>query len=292
MSINKYGAFAAVAELRNITKAAEHLGYTQSGVSHLVSALEADLGIPLLLRSKAGTVLTPEGAELLPYIRRVLEAEQDVRSRVDDLRGVTAGKLRIGTFSSVAIHWLPKILAAFSAQYPGVEVSVINGTYSVVEEALLDNTIDCGFVTLPSKSEFTVTSLVRDRLLVVAAQGHGFGSRSSLTPQELVEQTFIVPAEGSNYDIGKLFAQAGVVPRTSLNINDDYAAVAMVQQGLGITILPELMVQNLPMKGLVSIPLRDTEREIGIAVQRTRCLSPAIRAFLHGVKEVLPTLVR
>ena len=289
MSTSKYRAFAAAAELRNITRAAELLGYTQSGVSHLINALEAELGVTLLIRAKSGTVLTPEGEALLPYVQRVLAAEQDVISKATDLRGLTTGKLRIATFSSVAIHWLPRILARFRECCPGVELSVTNGNYAEVEEALLQNAVDCGFVALPSREEFSVMPLARDRLLAVLSSTDPLADRTTLTPEDMTEKTFIMPAEGLNYSIGKLFSRAGVTLRARLDINDDYAAVAMVRQGLGVTILPELMVRDLPTGGLRWVPIKDSEREIGIAVHRSRCPSPAIRAFLGCVQEILKT---
>ena len=133
MANSKYRAFAKVAELGSITRAAGQLGYTQSGVSHLVATLEEDLGVGLLVRSKSGTILTEEGKALLPYINRILEAEQDLKNKVLDIRGLSTGNLRIGTFSSVAIHWLPGLLSGFKARYPGVEISVVNGDYAQVE---------------------------------------------------------------------------------------------------------------------------------------------------------------
>lgn len=287
MSMSKYHAFVVTAELHNITRAAGKLGYTQSGVSHLIGALEADLGVPLLIRSKSGTVLTPEGAALLPYAQRLLKLEEDIRNKAIDLQGLTVGNLRIGTFSSVAIHLLSRILSRFQDRYPGVEVSVLNGDYAAIENALLDNAIDGGFVTLPSREEFTVFPLVRDRLLAVVDAANPLGQAVDLEPQDLREQTFIVPAEGSNYNIGKLFAQAGISPKAWLNINDDYAAVVMVRQRLGVTILPELMVRNLPMEGLRAIPLRGSERVIGFATHRSRYLSPAVRAFLECTKAMV-----
>lgn len=284
MPSSKYLAFAAVAELGNITRAAEQLGYTQSGVSHLISALEAEIGLPLLIRSKSGTVLTTDGEAILPYIQKVLEAEQDLAHMALDLRGLNVGELRIGTFSSVAIHWLPGLLARFKADYPGVEISVFNGDYAQVEDRLLRNVIDCGFVTLPSRKEFAVRRLMNDRLLAVVPACSPLGRQEVLQPQALEPETFIVPAEGSNYDIGKIFAQAGVVPKDQLAINDDYAAVEMVRQGLGVTILPELMVKNLPMEGLCAVPLQGFDRAIGLAVHRSRYLSPVVRAFLSCVE--------
>lgn len=287
MSTSKYHAFVVTAETHNITRAADKLGYTQSGVSHLIGALEEELGVPLLVRSKSGTKLTQEGAALLPYVRRLLELEEDIRNMALDLQGLTTGNVRVGTFSSVAIHLLPRILSRFRDLHPRVEVSLFNGDYADVENALLDNEIDGGFVTLPSREEFTVFPLARDRLLAVVDEENPLGQSDTLDPRDLKDQTFIVPAEGSHYNIGKLFAKAEVSPKTWLNINDDYAAVVMVRRKLGVTILPELMVRNLPMEGLRAIPLRGSEREIGFAVHRGRYLSPAVRAFLECTRAVL-----
>ena len=286
---SKYQAFLTVAEVGNITRAAECLGYTQSGVSHLITALETEVGLPLLIRSKTGTALTPEGEAILPYIRKVLEAEQNLTHMAFDLRGVNVGELRIGTFSSVAINWLPGLLARFKELYPGVEISIFNGDYAQVEDRLMRSEIDCGFVTMSSRKEFEFQKIMNDRLLAIVPASSQLGSKLELQPTALAEETFIVPAEGSNYDIGKVFAQSGTFPKNQLAINDDYAAVEMVRRGLGVTILPELMVANLPMDGLCAIPLLGFDREIGLAVLRSRYLSPAVREFVSCVKDYFST---
>ena len=207
-------------------------------------------------------------------MQQLLCLEEDVRNKAIDLRGLTAGSLRVGTFSSAAIHLLPQILSRFQERYPGVEVSVLNGDYAAVETALVNNTIDAGFVTLPSRDEFTIFPLFSDRLLAVVDAENPLGKATVLELQDLKDQTFIVPAEGSNYDIGKLFAQADVYPQKWLNINDDYAAIVMVRRKLGVTILPELLVRELPMRGLRAIPLHGSERQIGLAAHHSRFLSP------------------
>lgn len=221
------------------------------------------------------------------YVQQLLCLEEDVRNKAIDLRGLTAGSLRVGTFSSAAIHLLPQILSRFQERYPGVEVSVLNGDYAAVETALVNNTIDAGFVTLPSRDEFTIFPLFSDRLLAVVDAENPVGKATALELQDLKDQTFIVPAEGSNYDIGKLFAQADVYPQKWLNINDDYAAIVMVRRKLGVTILPELLVRELPMRGLRAIPLHGSERQIGLAAHHSRFLSPAVRAFLECTRAVL-----
>ena len=102
MSNSKYAALAATMEHGSLTRAASALGYTQSGVSHLIRALEQDVGFSLLKRSKSGVELTPEGKRLMPYIQQILTAEKDMQRLCEELRGVSTGQLTVGTFSSAA----------------------------------------------------------------------------------------------------------------------------------------------------------------------------------------------
>lgn len=282
--VSKYRAFAVAAELKSLTRAAEKLQYTQSGVSQLIRSLEDEVGFPLLIRGRLGAMLTPEGKLLLPFVQRMLSAAQDVQNMAGDLRGVTAGTLMIGTFSSVAINWLPKLLHGFTENHPGVNIGVMNGTYSVVEDALKEGRIDCGFVTLPSREDFLVWPLARDRLMAVVNEKSALAALKEATITELADQPFIMPAEGYDYDIGKLFASASTMPNISFDIRDDFAAIAMVRQGLGITILPELMVTGLPPDGVRLIPVRVTGREIGIAVSHMRYCAPVVKAFVEYVR--------
>ena len=282
--IGKYKAFAAAAELKSLTRAAQRLQYTQSGISQLLRSLEDEIGFPLLVRGRLGAAPTPEGKQLLPYVQRMLAAAQDVQNMAADLRGAAAGTLQIGTFSSVAVNWLPKLLRGFAQEHPGVAIGVMNGTYSVVEDALSEGQIDCGFVTLPSREEFTVFPLARDRLMAVVGEESPLAALKEATAAQLADQPFIMPAEGYDYDIGKLFAAAGTAPNISFDIRDDFAAIAMVRQGLGITILPELMVKGLPLGGVRLIPIQGTGRKIGIAVSHMRYRAPAVKAFVEYVK--------
>ncbi len=285
MAYGRYRAFAAAAQYRSFTLAAEALGYTQSGVSHLVAALEQELGFPLLIRGKGGVTLTGDGETLLPYVKRMLAAEKDVMDVADDVRGLLRGTLRVGTISSIAINYLPPIIRDFGALYPGVEIALMSGSYADVEEALSEGRIDCGFVTLPSRPEFLVRLLLQDRLLAVVNAGSPLAGQSVLTAADIANEPFIVPAEGTDYDIGKLFDAAGVSPHISMEMSDDYAAVAMVRQGLGVTILPELLMEGIPRDNIMAVPLSGTSRRVGIAVERQHYQAPAVRTFIGFVKE-------
>ena len=287
--MQKYQAFSAVAELRSMTAAAEKLGYTQSGISHQIKAMEQELGLPLLKRTKYGVELTAEGTELLPAVGRLLLAEQEIREQAAALRKAYSGKLTVATFSSAMLRWLPEILERFSGRYPEIEISVVNGTYPEVVESLLSGTADCGFVNLPADPKLKVWPLKKDPMYVVVHEEDDLCAYSELTAEQLADKTFIVSAEGMDYDIGSFFTQAGVSPKLYLNLktSDDYSALAMVKSRHGFTILPELLVEALPMERLRAIPLRNFQREIGIAVRESRSTSPMAEAFLSCVRTVL-----
>lgn len=290
LSNSKYAALAAAVETGSLTKAAAQLGYTQSGVSHLIRALEEEVGFSLLKRSKNGVQLTPEGQRLMPCIQQILTAEKDIQCLCEELRGVSTGHIVVGTFSSVAIAWMPELTSRFSALHPGIRLEIRNDTYSPLEEALLHDQVDCAFVPAPSREEFITWPVYKDRLMAVMTCNSPLADRESLTAGELKELPYIVPAEGTNYDAGKLFSSAGVSPAIRFHAGDDYAALALVKKELGFTILPELLLRDATMEGLCSIPLLHSERKICIAVNKNRFLSPALQSFLTFVRETVPTL--
>lgn len=290
LSNSKYAALAAAVETGSLTKAAAKLGYTQSGISHLIRSLEQEVGFALLKRYKSGVQLTPEGQRLMPCIQQILTAEKNIHYLCEELRGVSTGHIVVGTFSSVAIAWMPELTSRFAALHPGIRLEIRNDTYSPLEEALLHDQVDCAFVPAPSRREFVTWPVYKDRLMAVMPATSQLAGKNSLTTQELKAYPYIVPAEGTNYDAGKLFSSAGVTPDIRFHAGDDYAALAMVRKGLGFTILPELLLGDTPVEGLCVIPLLQSERKICIAVNENRFLSPALQSFLTFVRETVPTL--
>ena len=120
MDTKKYEVFEKTVELSSLTKAAEELGLTQSGVSHIIAALEEEFGFPLLTRSRTGARLTPEGEKIMPFLRDILRSQEQLDQTAAELRGLSAGTVRIATFTSVAVHWLPGMMQEFQTLYPHV----------------------------------------------------------------------------------------------------------------------------------------------------------------------------
>ena len=125
MNTSKYKVFLKVAELGNITRAAEELNYTQSGVSHAISALEEEFGFPLLIRRRKGVILTPDGERVLPAIQNIVNSTEQLNQIVSAIKGLNAGTIRIGAFTSVAVHWLPGMIKGFQTRYPNVDFRLL-----------------------------------------------------------------------------------------------------------------------------------------------------------------------
>mgnify|MGYP000354417393 CR=1 FL=1 len=137
MSMQKYQAFVCAVEKGSLSKAAEELGYTQSGISHMMKSLEEEVGFPLLVRTATGIRPNPEGEMLLPYIRELLGSNENLEQSISAIRGVDTGRIRIASFFSVAVSWLPWILREFRRDYPNVDVQIIEGGADEVESLVL-----------------------------------------------------------------------------------------------------------------------------------------------------------
>ena len=244
MNLNKYEIFCKTADLHSLTKAAAAMGITQSAVSHIIADLEKEFGCPLLVRSRAGTRLTAEGERLLPFLRAVVAAEERLRREAAELHSPKAGVVRIGAFTSVAVHWLPGILKQFQKAWPEVEIRLLNGDYQDVNTWLAEGSVDVGFVTLPTDLGCRTMPLMSDRLLAVLPPEHPLAAKERVNLRDLSGESFISLLEGSNQDARRALEAAGVSPAVRYVTKDDYAIIAMVGQGLGVSIMPELLLRG------------------------------------------------
>ena len=168
----KYLAFVKTVEKGIFTRAAQDLDYAQSSVGKMVADLEREWGMKLLERSKSGVLLTSAGEQILPFLRNVLNGHQELESQICRMNGIETGVVRIGTFSSVAINWLPSIFAALQNDYPGIEYEMLLGDCDEVEGWIDEGRVDCGFLRLPTLSKFDTILLKQDEYKVVLPMGH------------------------------------------------------------------------------------------------------------------------
>ena len=148
VNIQKYQAFLKAIEYGSFTKAAEALSYSQSGISRMIGDLEQEWNIILLERGRGGVRLTSDGLRLLPYAQNVCAEYKKLQMQVDELHGLQSGLIRIGTFSSVATHWLPNIIQQFQKDFPNIDFELLLGDYAEIENWIVSGRVDCGFLRL------------------------------------------------------------------------------------------------------------------------------------------------
>ena len=283
MSIQKYEIFLRTLEAGSVSRAARDLGLTQSAVSHALSSLEERFGFPLLVRSRAGVRLTEEGKKVLPSVRTILTAEAQLRETVSSLHGLSTGTVRIGTFSSVAVHWLPAILKGFQEAHPHIRFKLLNGDYHDVEQWLEEGAVDLGFVSLPTRAPGRVIPLMKDRLLVILPKDHPLAGLPCFPISFARQESFISLLESSDQDLRRALNAEDIRPNVRFVTKDDYAIIAMVAQGLGIAIMPELLLEGR-RDGIAALELKpQASRTIALAVTETGERSPAAREFAEYV---------
>jgi len=173
MSIGKYTALLKAVELGSISRAAEQLGYTQSAVSRMIADLERDWGMELLHRNRPGIEVTSAGQQLLPILRSITADCAQLQYTVQELHGIQAGLVQVGTFTTVSDKLVPELLTSFHKQYPGISFKLLHSeSYSEIEEWLRRGKVDCGFVRIPSANDLDVHFLRRDMLAAVLPLDH------------------------------------------------------------------------------------------------------------------------
>ncbi|HWR23864.1 MAG TPA: LysR substrate-binding domain-containing protein [Feifaniaceae bacterium] len=280
MSIQKYMALLKTAEFGSFTKAAQLLGYTQSGVSHMINDLEKEWNISLLERDRSGVRITSDGQKLLPYVAAVCAAQDKLLNEIDELHGLQSGLIRIGTFSSVATHWLPNMIKLFQKAYPNIEFELLLGDYMEIENWIMQGRVDCGFLRLPTKLELESIYLERDRLLVILPEDHPLAGLERFPLSGLEGAPFLLLEKGEKTEISRIFEEHHITPNIRFTTWDDYAIMSMVENGLGISILPELILRRIPYR----IAKRELEvpayRRIGFVMKNQDSVSVAVKRFL------------
>ena len=284
MNITRYQIFLKVAERGNFTRAAEELGFTQSTVSHAIQTLETDVGLPLLVRNRSGVTLTADGRVLLPYITEICQAQHRLEEAAKDLKGMETGLVRVATFTSVSVQWLPYILKSFQQKYPGIEFEILPGDYNQIEQWVAEGRADCGFLRLPGAMGLDAWLLHQDQLRVIVPCSHPLAGREPFPRQALAELPFIQLDEGGDYEIGAVFDALGIRPNIQYTVKEDQTLLAMVSNGLGISIMPELMVRRSAFPVVQCRMEKTFSRTIGICVKDKNACSVSTRRFIEHVQ--------
>ena len=279
----KYLAFVRTVERGSFTKAAEDLHYAQSSVSKMIADLESEWGMTLLERSKSGVCLTSAGEQLLPYLRKALCGYDELEGQILRMQGLETGTVRIGTFSSVAINWLPNIFSKLRRDYPGIGYEMLLGDYDEVERWIADGRVDCGFLRLPTEGKFDTIPLTQDEYKVILPVGHPLAEKETIGVNDLNGQPFLLLEHGGKTEVTELLNACHVTPDIRFTTWEDFAIMAMAEKGLGIGILPDLILRRVPYRIEIRSLAEPYYRSVGLAMKDSDHLTPAVRKFIESL---------
>lgn len=281
MTITQLQVLIKTIELGSFTKAARVLNMTQPAVSHAISSIESELGVTILIRDKRkGLIVTDVGSRILVHIREILNGVEKIEQEVAMEKGHEVGTIRIGSFPSASAHFLHKMINHFKEKYPNLEVVLCEGTIKEVEDWLVSRVVDIGIVILPNK-EMEIVPLTKGKMVVILREDHPLCKKNAVTIRDLENEPIILCKGGYEPPIIDMFKQVNVPLRAEYVISTVTTALNMIQEGLGIAILAELSLTNLPK----NVQTRELEpqvwREIALAVPSLRDSSIAVQLFIE-----------
>ncbi|MEM8531985.1 MAG: LysR family transcriptional regulator [Chloroflexota bacterium] len=270
----------AVVQHKSFTAAANALSITQSAASHALASLEAELDNTLVERSRHGVVLTDIGARVFEHAQTILLHTESIRQETAAHNGLAAGKLRIGSFPSVSAQLLPSLIRSFQQRYRGIEIVMFEGTDQEVYDWIFNRIVDVGFVTQITEHVEKIP-IAQDELLLLVSEGHHLADRSAVSIQELAEEPFIISKAGCEPLVLALFQSAKVALQPQFEVSDATTILAMVREGMGITIVPQLVLPD-ELPGIKTVGLTPQEhRHLALGVRSLHTMLPLVNAFMH-----------
>lgn len=288
ISIYSCRAISAVVKTRNFTKAAQLLNLTPSAVSHLIKKTETDLGYSLFIRSNKGALLTENGKLLLPYIQSVILSSNTLDSEIDKIGNLESGIVRIGAFYSVTAYWLPKIIKRFNTQYPNIEISVSQSGDSTIKEWINNQDIDLAFISKASLDNSEMFLPLHNSILVcVTPEEYKPADGATMTLEDLKGQPLILQYVGYDTEIATYFSNHNLPLGSNYRVEADDAALALVEEGLGFFISPEMAVKT-NKKRIKMYPLSpQMSRTVGIVTVSPEHITPTATLFKQFVYEYM-----
>jgi DNA-binding transcriptional LysR family regulator len=290
-------ALRAVARHASFSRAAGELGVTQPAVSMQVRQLEDALGQPLLERVGKRAFPTRAGEILLAHAARAFHELDAGVEHVQQLRGVVAGRVRVGTSNSISIYLLPPFLRRFRLRHPATELVVVTGNAPEIARAVVDNELDVGIVSLPVRArELSVTPFFDDELVAIAPPLPRWRRRRAIGAAELAREPLILYEPGGTVRrvIDGWFRHGGATPARPMELGNTEAIKKLVEAGLGLSVTSRFSVKaDARARLLAAIPLQPAlVRKIGVVRRRDKPGTPALEAFLAGLAQLRVSLAR
>lgn len=291
METKKWEALLAAVELGSFTRAAARLGATQSGLTHMMNGLEREVGFPLLLRDRYGVRLTAAGERLLPAIRELVEANRRLEGQIAAQGSLKRESVRVAAYSSICMHWLPTIVQQFRWEFPDVSVDIRMGSVDEMYRWIREDKVDLSFASRQDRGRYDWVPLWDDPLLAILPPDDPAGEGACFPVEAFGGREFLMPSLGFDLDILGVFEAQLVRPDIRSNTAvEDAAILSMVEHGLGVSILSQLVLQGR-RDNVRTLPLDPPAcRHIGVAVRSMEEAIPVVREFIAYSKRIVAAL--
>ncbi len=283
---NKCTAFLKVAETGNITKSAEELGYTQPGMSHIITNLEEELGVRLFYRRKTGVTLTTTGEMLLPYFQSILKEIDKLEDKVREIEKTDAGIIKVASITTITANYMPQIITKFKEQYPNVYFDIVDCTEDEVEECISSGRAELGFLPRLDTNRFEGFEWITDEVVAVSAKSMPIADKDTLSPEDFVGQNLLL-VDKTDDNIKNFFAKSldEIVPNYNI-LRSTYALMKMIQAGLGIGIVSTSIANTHADEFNIYKLSKDSARTIYGIYKSKDNLSPSAIRFINFIKDV------
>lgn len=245
MDSKKLEILMTAADLGSLTKASEVVGYTQSGLTHMMDALEREIGFPLLQRGHSGIQLSRQGQALMPAIREFLQANANLENQIRVIAEEKHEVIRIAAYSSIAMHWMPELLYRFKRLCPEVSVDLRMVDHALEPFELLENgQTDMIFASRQHYSCCDWTPLYDEQMYAILPKDYPLDGRATFPIEEFAGQEFLMPYGRFDIDVKSILEPMGVQLNAQLCRVDDETVIRMVGRGLGVSMMTELMIRG------------------------------------------------
>ena len=245
MNAHKLKVFITAVEAGSFLRAADILGYTPSGVTHMMDSLEKSIGLKLMTRGRRGVQLTKEGERLLPLFKKYVALNRRLEQEIETVRANVSDRIHLGVYASIARNWIPVFMQEFRSMEPNITLDVKVGDIDEIYQWVYEGTIDIGFVSKNEKYRCDFIPLHEDEHYAVFPPNVKLESTDSFPTKDLENYLFLMPSFGMDRDVQEALDNANASPQIIDVKADDSAILSMVVKGLGVSIFSELILEGI-----------------------------------------------
>ncbi len=288
MDSKKLEILMTAADLGSFTKTSEVVGYTQSGLTHMMDALEREIGFPLLQRNHSGIQLTEQGLQLMPAIREFLQANANLENQIRLIAEQKNEIIRIAAYSSIAMHWMPEILYRFRRICPEVNVDLRMVDHALEPFELLESgQTDVIFASRQNYSCCDWTPLYNEKMYAILPKDYPMMERTVFPLEEFAGQEFLMPYGRFDIDVKAALDPVGVKLNSRISRVDDETVIRMVGRGLGVSMMTELMIRGRT-DDVLCVPVDPPAiRELGMGTHVRKKESDSIRKLKECILQFI-----